>query len=163
MLCVGAALVPLALAVLFYWHDSAFIEHSILTRGVVVSLHRNRGHLNTGMNEFPVFTFRDGAGRRHTVDSDFGSYPPAYSVGEKVPVRYNAAHPDDALIASPFILWLGTLIAGAIAVAFLSCGIILIFLLSPVLVYIARKYSLPDTAPIGHGPYTSMGYRPPPQ
>ncbi len=160
ILCAVAALAPLTLALVFYWHENKFIRQSVLTRGVVVAMHRNIGHLNTGQDEFPVFTFRDKARRLIQIDSMYGSYPPAYRVGEKVPVRYRPSDPTDAMIASPVTLWLGTIISGAFAVAFLLGAAILLVAVRPLLGYAGRKFNWGSGG--GQAPLNSTGYSPPP-
>src|SRR5262245_34712249 len=56
--------------------------------------------------------------------------PPAYDVGERVPVRYDPAAPDTARIASAFGLWFLPGLFGGLGVIFGAVSLVLVVLYS---------------------------------
>jgi len=85
----------------------AFLAHAQRAPGVVVEMVRmGTGRATQAGSEAyaPRVRFVDGGVAREFV-SPFGSYPPAFSVGEAVRVLYDPINPDRAEVDSPGQLW----------------------------------------------------------
>ncbi|MGG6292933.1 DUF3592 domain-containing protein [Leptolyngbya sp. AN02str] len=70
-----------------------------------------------------------------TVQLNEGSWPPSHNPGEAVTIRYNPERPQRARIdslGSNILLWLPTMITGAIGLIFLTISIAVFSLLRPV-------------------------------
>ncbi len=55
---------------------------------------------------YPVFSFHDAQGVEHVIHSSSGGFPPAYEVGDTVPVLYSSTNPTNAKIDALFSVWL---------------------------------------------------------
>ncbi len=75
----------------------------------------------------PTFRFRDSVGVQHTVSSAVGESPPAYHVGDKVPVLYIRSDPQDARIDSFWQVWALPILAAIGGGIFLLIGLIMIY------------------------------------
>lgn len=103
---VGATFGPIALILLVV--GGLMVRSTLRLRaeatqvtGTVVGLERGRRGLTTAIVEFPV-----GEGRTVRVASGSASNPPAFDVGERVPVLYREGHARDASLATFGELWL---------------------------------------------------------
>ncbi|HEU5122544.1 MAG TPA: DUF3592 domain-containing protein [Verrucomicrobiae bacterium] len=76
---------------------------------------------------YPVFTFSDAQGAEHTIHSSSGSFPPAYEVGDTVPVLYSSTSPTHAKIDAYFSVWGISTITGIIGGIDLPAGLIVWF------------------------------------
>jgi hypothetical protein len=76
----------------------------------------------------PIIRFTTAAGANVEFAHRFASTPPAYDVGARVSVRYEAAAPDAARIASAFSLWFVPGLVGAIGAIFGVVALVLIAL-----------------------------------
>jgi hypothetical protein len=102
-----------------------FLESSLEAEGTVVAMNRSyKG------GYAPVFEYRAG-GQPIQVAENIYTSPPQYSVGDKVPVRYEPENPEGARIAGPFNLYFVPgllagmgLIFGIVGVAMLIAGIV---------------------------------------
>lgn len=70
----------------------------------------------------PTVRFR-ADGRTYTFTSSTGSDPPAYEVGDRVPVVYDPADPGDARVNTFWSLYLAPIVLGGLAVVFLAVGV----------------------------------------
>ena len=61
-------------------------------------------------------------GREYTFGESSGSWPPAYAIGERVPVVYDPEHPGDAQIHSWASLFGGATVCGALGIVFAGIG-----------------------------------------
>ena len=109
----------LALALGFALHTSGFLHSSVSATGTVVSLAPKQG--GNGVTFAPVFTFA-AAGRSYMVTADVASNPPAFRVGQSVPVLYQTADPGHAKIASFGQLWLVAVIFGVMGAFMTAIG-----------------------------------------
>lgn len=90
---------------------SNFKERAILVEGEVIDLVSRSGSDST--TYAPKYRFVVNEQQVYTVVSRSSSNPPAYDIGEKVPVLYDPADPMDARIDGFLGLWFGpTLLAG---------------------------------------------------
>jgi hypothetical protein len=113
-LFVGPCFLVIALG--FALHTSMFLHQSVSATGTVVRLAPQRA--NNQVNFAPVFSFL-AAGTSYTVTADVASNPPAFRVGQSVPVLYQTTAPSHAKIASFGQLWLLAVIFGFVG-AFMS-------------------------------------------
>ena len=123
---IGSSAVLLAIALvsaLYYWY---FLRTASRTDGRIIRMieHRDRGNHTT---YFPVFTFQDESGSEHTIHASGGTFPPAYEIGDKVPVLYSPTNPTSAKIDSFFYLWGPPSICGIIGGIELPSGLIVWF------------------------------------
>jgi hypothetical protein len=124
----GSSTACLVGAVFTYVRASEFVKTAARTSGTVVRL--VEGHSSdSGTTFHPVFVFRDSNKREHEIYSTVGSYPPAYKVGEGVPVLYQAEDPDNASVDGFFNLWLMPFVFGIICVVHLAAALILLVLI----------------------------------
>jgi cytochrome b561 len=91
------------------------------TRAFVASAHRATGVVVDVIQEKELFhprvRFVDSAGRRHEFESKLETHPPAFSVGQSVPVLYRPDSPDEAQIEGFFELWFVPLVTFIIGIA----------------------------------------------
>ncbi len=74
---------------------------------------------------YPEFAFLDAENKLHLIESSSGSYPPAYEIGEKVTMLYQAEDPDNAKADSLSDLWVGPIVLSILGVAFLLPALIM--------------------------------------
>jgi len=126
-------------------NERHFIRTATKADAIVVEMVERSG--DNGPTYAPVFTFTDHAGHEQKVYSRCSSYPPAYRVGDKIPVLYLPAAPRNAQIQGFFDMWGWMTIVGGLGVVY---GII-----GPVLLIVVRrqrdKSSQPSDAPSATG------------
>jgi hypothetical protein len=108
---------------LYFWH---FVRTAAHADGKIIRMLEQRDKDDDTVY-YPVFSFHDAQGGEHTVHSSSGSFPPAYEVGDTVPVLYSSSDPTDAKIDSFFSVWGISLITGIIAGIDLPAGLIVWF------------------------------------
>ena len=87
------------------------------TEGTVVDFRYSDG------SAYPVVRYVSASdGRDYVFGENSGSWPPAYAVGERVPVAYDPEHPGDAHIDSWINLFLGPVICGGLGLVFGGIG-----------------------------------------
>jgi hypothetical protein len=86
-----------------YQHTRSFVESASRAQGSVTKL------VLSGKDYFPVYTFEDSQGKKHSIKSLSGSYPAAYNVGDSVAVIYQPDNPDNAEINSFWMFGSGPL------------------------------------------------------
>lgn len=100
-----------ALTVVSYSGQSAFMNSSKVTSGKVIGLAEDT-HPDSGITYSAVveFTLPEGRTLQFEDDSQTCS-PPCHTVGDTVPVRYEPANPDRAIIDTPTNwVWTGVLL-----------------------------------------------------
>jgi hypothetical protein len=119
-LCLGVALMS-------YLHVRHFVARAVRTQGAVIELAEE--HDDYGASWHPVFTYSDARGTKHTIQSNTGSSSPDLSPGDRVPVLYDPASPQDGTIDRLFYLWGIPLVTGPLgafnvllAVVLFACG-----------------------------------------
>lgn len=126
---VGAALLVGSAALVA--HTRGFIANAQRAEGTVIDVLANRSTSSssgTSVTYSPVFEFRTADGRLVEVRSSTSSNPPSHTEGDKVPVLYLPASPEDARIASYFPLWGGATITGGLGAVFFLVGAVMIVL-----------------------------------
>jgi hypothetical protein len=126
----GAAFVLAALA--FGAYETIFLANSSEAQGVVVSnvSRMYTPDLSTGgaaQNVYcPQFEYQSGDGKLHTVTSSSCSAPPSFTVGQKVPVKYQRSDPQGGQIDSFGEKWGLILCFGIIGAILLPPGVVLL-------------------------------------
>ena len=84
-----------------------FIEKSVSTNGVVIELKKeiSSNQKSRGYIYYPVVKFEPGQGEIIKFESNTGTNPPSYKIGQTVPVLYESNNPNSAQINSSFDLW----------------------------------------------------------
>jgi hypothetical protein len=75
---------------------------------------------------FPIVSFRTEAGQELRFQSNIGSYPPKYRVGQQVDVVYRVARPDRARIRTALGIPSAALWLLIFAAFFLCVGVVMI-------------------------------------
>jgi hypothetical protein len=112
----GLGFAMLAGAALMVVHTRQFVAQAVRADGEVIDLVGSK-------TRAPVVRFTDGAGRTVEFRSSVSSSPPAFDIGEKVVVLYDAAAPAEAKIESWSDLWFGPTILGGLGTVFASVGV----------------------------------------
>ncbi|GAB3999940.1 hypothetical protein GCM10028807_51590 [Spirosoma daeguense] len=74
---------------------------------------------------YPVIRFMSPSGENIEFESNVGSSPPSYDVGERVDVYYQQARPTDARTGDFLELWLLPLVSGFIGAVFVIIALLL--------------------------------------
>jgi hypothetical protein len=143
---IASGSVCLVIALAAFFHFWRFVRTAAHTNGKIVRMleHKDR---DDDTFYYPVFSFHDVQGVEHTIHSSTGSFPPAYEVGDTVPVLYSSTDPANARIDAFFPVWGLSLIPGIIGGVELPAGLIVWFW--PALIGMARlnKNGLHDQPP----------------
>lgn len=95
------------------------------TMGVVTGYEENHSR-EGGLTYSPIIAYT-AADQSHTFVSSNSSYPPAYEIGEEVPLLYNPQDPTLARVDSWWELWLlPTMLGGAAVILALSANLLLL-------------------------------------
>ena len=114
----GIGTLLLWLSVSLARHYEAQFANGQTATGTVVELRETSSARDRRRNRSPTwkpvvrFTPRDGAAV--TFEGTVSSNPPAYAIGESVPVVYNGSDPKKAMIQNFSERWLGSIITGGI-------------------------------------------------
>ena len=121
---IGALL--LWLSVSLARHYAAHFANGERATGVVVDLreHLSSRERRSGRSPTfkPVVRFSPRDGEPITFEGTVSANPPAYRVGQSVPVVYNGWDPKDAMIDGLAERWLGSIIAGGIGLVLCLVG-----------------------------------------
>jgi hypothetical protein len=115
---VGAGLLVVAGAMRA--NTKSFLAHASPAQGTVVALQPRRSSDNS-TTYAAVVRFKHGS-QAIQFTSQTSSSPPAYGVGEIVPVLYLETNPYEAKVDAFFSLWGGQLIVGFLGTVFLLVG-----------------------------------------
>jgi len=99
----------------------AFMAHAIHVAGTVSSLREE--HSDDGIMYYPVVQFTAAGGAPVTINSNEGSKPPQFHVGETCQVYYNPLDPHDAIIDSPMSRYISWFLWGFGAI-FILCALL---------------------------------------
>ena len=112
-LSVLGAILFLTAAFILYRHTQSFVHSASRPQGTVTKL------VLSGKFYFPVYTFKDARGVKHSVQSLSGSKPAAYKIGDLVGVLYQPDAPDNAEIDQFFDVWIWPIAFAGFGVLFL--------------------------------------------
>ena len=128
---------------------SAFVK----TEGTVLRMREVESNENTGVTWAPVIKFTDRAGNEHVFESTVSSDPPAYKVGDKVPILYPEGKPKDVFIDSFMEKWFTPIMLGV-------AGLIM-FIVSFWMIFTGIRRNKPSPVssqiPAGSSSYLSIG------
>src|SRR6266542_2013732 len=111
----------LRLALYLYRRQKRFLRRAVEVTGVVVAF-RAGSSGEGGTMQHPVVKFRTKGGEVVEFASPYGQNPPAYRVGQRVPVLYDPGRPAAAALRSFASLWLGCLVAGLLGATLVCCA-----------------------------------------
>ncbi|MCX6078546.1 MAG: DUF3592 domain-containing protein [Chloroflexi bacterium] len=130
LLSFGSIIMLVGAVFAFIRQRQKFIER-IFVKGVVVSLERRSSTSSdhsSGFMFYPVIEFRTASGENVQFESDFGSMPASFSVGQSVKVAYDPANPDKAEIDSAVSRYLVTTILGFMGLVILCIGAVFLLM-----------------------------------
>jgi len=119
IICLNVSLISL----IYFRHFVQIAKH---TDGKIIRMIEHKDK-DEDTAYFPVFSFRDGQGKEQVIHSSSGSFPPAYEVGDTVPVLYNPNDPSNAKIDSFFSIWGIPFITGIIGLVVLPAGLLILY------------------------------------
>jgi hypothetical protein len=99
------------------------VADSVKTAGTVIGFGKTMG--KSGFIYCPQVVFTDAAGRKIQFESEVGSQPPAYNVGQQVRIIYSRENPQKAEIDSLMSLWFVPGCMAAFGLVFLFLGFVL--------------------------------------
>ncbi len=102
------------------------IADSVKATGTVINFGRKTG--KSGYVYCPQVAFADANGNRIEFQSEFGTQPPSYTIGQQVRVVYQKSDSRQAEIDSLATLWLAPGCMLAFAVVFTALGLVLFVL-----------------------------------
>jgi hypothetical protein len=125
ILCiVGSLSLVVALCMTLYsWHFTHVAQHA---SGTVIEM-REQKDKDGAVSHAPTFRFQDSTGIEHTVSSSFFQEPPAFHVGESVPILYLGDDPETARIDSFWQVWGLPSLIGIESIVALAIGLTLTF------------------------------------
>jgi hypothetical protein len=101
--------------------ERRFVREAARATGTVTDFDYSRDS-DGGGSYHPIVAFTTEAGERVSFRSRAGRNPPAFAVGETVPVLYARANPQAARTATFFGLYGGSFVTGLLAVIFGAIG-----------------------------------------
>lgn len=99
-----------------------FLAMAEKTSGTVTELRERRHWDHDTVTYAPVVRFNDADGVERSVTSGHASYPPAYTLGQTVPVRFLKAHSENARIDDFWDHWGAGIILGGLGVLCVFVG-----------------------------------------
>ena len=91
--------------------------------GTVIELVQQVMNAGSASDYFPVVEFKTPSGETVRFESDFGSRPAGYRVGQSVQILYDASNPQKAEIQSWLSRWLTVIILGFMGSIALCIGV----------------------------------------
>ncbi|EKE77176.1 DUF3592 domain-containing protein [Gallaecimonas xiamenensis] len=101
------------------WSKVQFIEGAQQVEGEVIDLHQSRSSGSSSSSYYPEILYVTQSGEALTHVSSTGSSPPAYDIGERVPVYYDPKNPRKVEYGSGFSLYGAAIILGILGGTFL--------------------------------------------
>lgn len=120
---------PILLALLFSWLTAVgavvtavqswrFLRSAVPASGTVVALRKKGGGADSTWA--PVLDFTNQLGAAFTFDTRMSSRPPAYRVGDQIPLLHRPAQPESARVDHPSEFWLAPIVCSVLSFA---CGV----------------------------------------
>ena len=103
-----------------YQKTQTILNKGIKTTAIVVKFSTHQSDGSTMYK--PIFEFTDRSQNKQTFKSSISSSPPAYEIGEKVPLIYDSTNPEKARIVSFWGLYRWSVILFMVASPFLVIG-----------------------------------------
>lgn len=125
LLAVGA--IELLVGLFFYFRTRSFLERALDTTGTVKGFSQSSSS-EGGTTYHPVVAYAAADGRTLEFTDSIGSNPPAFEVGETVPVKYDRARPESAKIAKPLRIWLVAGLLTSMGALSAAVGVLLLLL-----------------------------------
>jgi hypothetical protein len=122
-LFLPTAIILLVAALVVCGFDVHFVRTAQRTTGTITSM-ESRIDSDNEEHFFPNFTFKTKDGSTAVVNSNIGSDPPSFEVGDSVPVLYPIGNPAAARIATTFQTFGMAIILGIVGTAFVFLGFI---------------------------------------
>ena len=132
---------------MWWQHVRGFVQTAEHADGTVIEIVEKYSDSNSSSSSrsnrhgsytyYPVVEFTDQQGKPHKFQSNTGSNPSRYFVGDKVPVLYDPARPGSAGIDHWLDLYLGPMVLGILGTVFFIFAIVF-------LVIGARKSKTPE-------------------
>ena len=138
---MAIAVIVLLISLFVYHHSQKFIQSASRAQGTVTRLVKKSDGSDSD-SSYPVYTFEDSQGKQHEIYSSSGSYPPAYSVGEKVTVLYQPDDPQNAEMDSFMDKWFFSVMLAGFGLLDLLLGLVLF-----TAVFIIKKMERPIPSP----------------
>jgi Protein of unknown function (DUF3592) len=117
---LGGLLLLLGLTPYLYVRQKKFLRKAVEVTGVVVDF-RAGSSGGGGTMHHPVVEFRTEDGEVVEFASPYGQNPPAYRVGQRVPVLYDPDRPETAALRSFASLWLACLVTALLGATLTCC------------------------------------------
>jgi hypothetical protein len=115
------------IAITLYCNEWRFVRSAQHTIGTITMM-ESKFDSDRDEHFFPHFTFSKSDGTVVEVESSAGSNPPAFEVGEQVPILYQVNDPHNARIATTFQTHAFSILFGIVGVVFVIFGFIARFL-----------------------------------
>jgi hypothetical protein len=119
---LGLGVLLLFISLVLWNKTRLFVARATTAQGVVTDLVVVRDKDGGSDTYKPEVKFSTGDGKEIVFTSSFSSRPPAYDVGETVPVLYLPRQPQEARINGFGSLWLGCVILAGLGAAFSLIG-----------------------------------------
>ncbi len=117
----GVGLLLLSIAAYLFFQEKEFIAHAQTSTGKVTALRRNVDSKG-GVTYYPEVSYTTPDGKVHVFDSNYGSNPASYAVGEEVEIYYQPGKPAEAEIKGFMSQWLAVMITGFLGTIFSTIG-----------------------------------------
>ena len=124
ILAAAGALV-LAVGLFLIFRLRSFLARAVSTQGQVIDL-VSSSTTEGGTTHYPRVEFTGADGTSHSFQHDVGSNPPAFDVGESVPVRYDPDDPEKAKIAKVLSLWTEPVLVTAVGIGLILAGLVVV-------------------------------------
>lgn len=148
-----SALIPLIPGVLFYAKTKSFLKTASNAKAIVIEMvQRNSSSRSTGrsIGYAPVYKFTAKDGIEYLVHSSTSSYPPAFKVGQEIPILYDSSNPKKAEIDTFFDIWLVPFVFTMLTIFMLFMGALFTFL-GPIIIRFIVNAVVSDVSNIKKG------------
>jgi hypothetical protein len=126
-LIFGSGFLLLALAVAL--HTAFSLRRATRATATIVVMESRIEPRNVDPIFYPHFQFYDSTGQSFTIISNSGATPPAFHVGQRVPILYDPANPSAAQLATFAELWFLPIVFSVLGLVALAIGTLIRFLI----------------------------------
>jgi hypothetical protein len=121
LVLMGAAFCASAFPITFIL-DWRFVKEASRAHARITKVVESEDRDGNSKSFYPVFVFSDAAGIEHSVQSEMGTNPSDYHVGDETEILYIAKTPERAEINRLMYLWAWPIVTGALALILGSVG-----------------------------------------